>query len=168
VSTRTKIDWAAAKTAFVSDPQRSFLRVSRQFSVSTVSVRKHAKRDGWEAAARKFDEEAAARALKAAVKTRDEHIAVALQVRDEVFQAALEAVLAKTLKPAISDLPAIGKYAELLTGEATERTDWRGEMREFASVLFVRLAGLIEPARRPEYLAIVKEVQGQLPTGGEE
>lgn len=164
MSTRHRIDWAAAKVVFVSDPRRSFLKISRQFSVSTVSVRKHAKREGWEAEAARFDRDTAERALAAQVKTRDEHITRALRVRDQAFANALDALLDRSLEVKLSDLPAIGRYAELLTGEATDRVEIR-EVREFV-VAFIRYTGSFVPKeRREEFLAGAAELMSGLERG---
>jgi hypothetical protein len=162
VSTRRRIDWAAARTVFVSDPTRSFAKVARRFGVSDVAVRNHAKREGWEDAARKFDRDVEDRALRAAVKTRDRHVLDATRARDLAFDLAIEGMVAKTLDVKLADLPAIGKYVELLTGEATDRVEL-GEVREFVSVLFVRVLPLIEPARRGELVALLHELEGELP-----
>jgi hypothetical protein len=167
MSSRRRIDWIAAKASFVGDPTRSFGKVARRFGVSDTAVRKRAKADTWEADAQKFDREAEHRALKAQVKTRDEHITQATLLRDVTFENAHRKAIEGTLDVKLSDLATFGKYVELLTGEATDRVEL-GEVREFVSVLFVRVSQLIEPAKRPAYLQLIHELEGQLPRGGGE
>ena len=156
-----RIDWTAAMTAYVTDPKRSFQKVARAFGVSNVSVGKHARAEGWAEAAQKFDAETAERALKAAGLSRDQHVARAVRVRDEAFDLALEKLLDRSLEVKLSDLPAIGKYVELLSGEATDRVEV-SEVREFIGLLLVRVSGLVEPARRGELVALIREIEGEL------
>ena len=156
-----RIDWGAAKAAYVADPKRSFETVARQFRVSGVSVRKHAHREGWITAAEKFDAETVERALKAAGLTRDQHITRAVLVRDEAFAIGLERLLDRTLDVKLADLPAIGKYVELLSGEATDRVEL-GEVREFVGILLVRVSALVDPSRRGELVELMREIEAEM------
>ena len=161
MSTRRRIDWQAAKAVFVGDPTRSFAKVARQFGVSEAAVRKHAKAEAWEDAAHGFDAEAEQRAMRAQVKTRDRHFLEAARVRDEAFAITLKRLLDESLEVKLSDLPAIGKYVELLSGEATDRVEV-SEVREFIGLLLVRVSSLVEPARRGELVALIREIEGEL------
>lgn len=166
MSTRRRIDWVAAKAAFIGDPTRSFSKVARQFKVSVPAVRKHSKAEGWEEAARRFDSEAEERAMRAQVKTRDRHVLDALRVRDLSFQQAVDRLTEGTLDVKLADLPPIGKYVELLTGEATDRTDIpQQEVREFFALFVHEVTPLIEQGRRGELLAILGRLQGQIAPG---
>ena len=161
MSTRRRIDWQAAKAIFVGDPTRSFTKVARQFSVSVQAVRKHAKAEGWEEQAARFDAEAEERNLRAQVKSRDQHYLAAARVRDEAFAQTLSRLLDESLEVRLGDLPAIGKYVELLSGEATDRVEV-SEVREFIGLLLVRVSGLVEPGRRGELVELVREIEGEL------
>ena len=105
--------------------------------------------------------------MRAAVKSRDRHVLDALRVRDLAFERTIEELVSRTLEVKLSDLPAIGRYAELLTGEATDRVVDVREVRELVSLLVVRVAQLIEPSRRGELVQLVREIEGQLPGSAE-
>jgi len=150
VSTRRRIDWIAAKATFIGDPTRSFSKVARRFSVSVPAVRKHAKADNWEAEALKFDRDASERALRAQAKTRDEHITRAMLVRDKSFERMIADLDSdgSDVRVSVADLAAIGKYVELLLGEATERPDYGPEdVQRILTIVLALGVKRLEPAR---------------------
>ena len=156
-----RIDWSTAKAAYVGDPTRSYGKIARSFGVSEAAVRQHSKREGWIEAAEKFDAETLERAMRAQVKSRDRHFLEAARVRDEAFALTLEKLLDRSLEVKLSDLPAIGKYVELLSGEATDRVEV-SEVREFIGLLLVRVSSLVEPGRRGELVELIREIEGEL------
>jgi hypothetical protein len=142
LSPRHRIDWVAAKIAFVSDPTRSFGKIARQFGVSDVAVGKHARAEGWQAEAEAFEKIAGERALARAHKTREERVAQALRIVDGLLDE-FEATLPQKAEDAkASDLPGIVKLAELLAGEATERVDPGQVQQVLAIVLRLGAQGL--------------------------
>lgn len=98
-------------------------------------MRQHSNREGWREEAAEFDRQAEKRALAAAVKSRDEHFLEAAQARDEAFATVRKGMRDGTLDVRLAELPAIGKYVELLGGQATNRID-HGQLEQvFAVVL---------------------------------
>lgn len=120
---KTRADWGAAKARFVElGPQeRTFLRIAREFSVSTVTVRKHAHRDGWLAAAEEADAAAAQAALAGAIKTRAQRVQDILKITDRLVDHFIEEAASKAAEASYLDLERMMKLAELVEGEATDR-----------------------------------------------
>jgi hypothetical protein len=84
VPQRTRIDWNAARAFYVSLPttDRSFARVAREYHVTTHTVGKHARREGWVEAAAEADRRAGAKALEATMRTREQRAVQTARLRD--------------------------------------------------------------------------------------
>jgi hypothetical protein len=125
---RPRIDWGAAMAAFVAmDPPRTFAAVARQFGVSDVAVRKHAKDEGWEQAAADADSRAAAKALERAGKTREERTAQLLRIYDQAADRVELAIKVDDKGHAVLDddvvfakFPELHRLYRLETEQATD------------------------------------------------
>jgi hypothetical protein len=142
VSTRHRIDWHAARAAFVADPERSFGKVAREFGISQRSVAKHARVEGWEAEADAFDKRIADNALAKVARSREARVAQTLRIVDGILDEFEKDLAALAADAKASDLPGIVKLAELLAGEATERVDPGQVQQVLAIVLRLGAQGL--------------------------
>ncbi len=159
---RRRIDWIAAKLAFVSDPTRSFPKVAREFGVSDTAVRKHGNAEGWEAEAIAFDKRMASRALAKVEKTREQRIAAYLRAVDLGLQKVIDDLVSGNGDAKLSDLPGLMKIAELLTGQATDRVD-AGQVQQVLAV--VLQLGARELPREQFLAEFDRAVQGVLEAG---
>lgn len=164
---RTRVDWGLAKAFYVglSPTERSYARVGREFRVSSVTVRKHAHRDGWVEAAEKADGDAAAKALTGALKSRDERNAQFLRIVDLANQSALDKLTKNELDVRLADLPALGKHAELILGEATDRVSF-AELQEALGVVISLAVAELPKKAREAFLEKVRTRLGAI--GGDE
>lgn len=122
---RPKINWDEAFAYFCElEPQeRSYGRVAERFEVSDSAVRKHAAPERWEERARELDKRALSRALAKLETNRTNRITSILVTAQKVAVEVLRQVESGVLRPTIPDLVAIGRLAELVEGEPTERLD---------------------------------------------
>jgi hypothetical protein len=121
-SPRARIDWGAAKAFFVAmNPPRTRAAVARRFNVSVAAVRNHATAEGWDDAAAAADMQAAEKALRRAVKTREQRVEAVLRITDRLIDHFDENIDSKAVDADFGDLERMAKLTELLTGEATDR-----------------------------------------------
>ena len=121
-STRARIDWGAARAFFVAmDPPRAYSAVARRFAVSVTAVRTHARAEAWAEHAAEADRLAAEKALAGAVKTREQRVASLLRITDRLIDHFEANVEEKATEATFLDVERMGKLAELLVGEATDR-----------------------------------------------
>lgn len=120
---RPRVDWDAARTFYISlGPEtRSYGAVSTEFGVSDTTVRKWAKRQDWPAKAAALDAAAANTAANSVVKTRAERITMVLGLVDRYVTKVNDKLIAGSLDVKASDVAALVKVAELLSGEPTDR-----------------------------------------------
>lgn len=142
---RTRCDWGAAKARYVElgPDERSFARIAREYRVTSLTVRKHAHRDGWLAAADEADTAAADAALAGAIKTRAQRVQDILKITDGLVDHFIDAAASKAADASYLDLERMMKLAELVEGEATDRI----------SVAEVQSALVVVMVAGPELLA---------------
>lgn len=124
-SIRARIDWAAPRAYYVAmDKPRTFAAVARRYGVSEAAVRKHARDEAWAELAMRADEQAAEKALAAAVKTREQRALQDARIRDRAAQLVEDKLAEETSPP--SDewvrlvLADADKRVRLNEGEATD------------------------------------------------
>ncbi|MFL5911432.1 MAG: hypothetical protein ACJ768_12760 [Gaiellaceae bacterium] len=164
---RRGTDWIAARDFWLAlDPGvRSYGAVAHQFGITDTRVRYVAKRDGWAEHAADLDEKALESLKRRVIKTRDERNEIFLRIVDAANEQALDKLTAKQLEVRLSDLPALGKHAELILGEATDRISF-AELQEALGVVLTIATRFVPKRSRAEFLAAVRERLGQI--GGSE
>lgn len=164
---RTRVDWGQAKAFYVSldTTERSFARVAREYRVSALTVRKHAHAEGWVEVAAEADQAAADGALRGVVKSREERNLQFLRIVDLANKRALDKLTLDQLEVRLADLPALGKHAELILGEATDRVSFA----ELQEALGVVIALAIDELPRKARAAFLEKVRARLGAiGGDE
>lgn len=166
---RRRFDHDAALAAYVAlGPQRSFGKIARQFGVSDVTISKVARRDNWDAVAAKTDRDAATKALRAAVKSREDRNLEVLGFVDEYVQTAKKRLANSTLEVRAGDIPGLVKLAELLEGEATERVDV-GQVQQVLVVVLNTALRFVPPSDREGFLeAFDRDARALLDPSGQE
>ena len=164
---RTRVDWGAAKAAYVAlgPTERTFAGIARELRVHAVTVRKYAHRDGWIEAADKADADAAAKSLSQGIKTREERNTQFLRIVDLANKRALEKLTLNELEVRLADLPALGKHAELILGEATDRVSF-AELQEALGVVIALAIAELPRKAQGAFLAKVRARLGAI--GGDE
>lgn len=160
---RTRVDWGVAKARYVAlgADQRSFARISREFSVSEVTVRKWARRDSWVEAAAKADASSAAKELARAQRTIDERNARTVQLTELLRDRAIDQLEQVDVNVAVRALPRYLAIEQLLAGEATARVEV-GDVQAIVTAVFT-VAGRFVPAdRREEFMAEIDGAVGGL------
>lgn len=141
---RHKIDWRAAKRAFMRDPTLSYGDIARTFGVSDTSVRNHAAAENWEEAREDFlaelDARERAKDLASLEQRRARTIEVAEKLRDRILGVDLDAL---DLTAAIRSIPRYAQLEELFAGEATDRISI-GEVNEFRQAVLEAVSSVIE------------------------
>jgi hypothetical protein len=145
-----RLDRAAARAYYVAlEPaERSFPAVAAKFGVSDTTVRKWARREGWDDSAREADRKAAAAGLAQAERTREQRAVQTARMRDLAadsiegqFVVDEEGNVTSTLEPAVR--VQVWKEADrqyrLDIGEVTDRISIP-EVREFV----LQLAGAVD------------------------
>lgn len=155
----TRTDWGAAKALYIQlgPDVRSYVEVSRRLRVSSVTVRKYAKRDQWVKAAADADANAARKALAGARRSREERVTKMLKIVDRAFDRFEDDIDVLDLR--LADLPHLGKFAELLEGEATDRVSF-GELQEALSMTVATMMDFVPKAKRPDALAAIRAKLG--------
>ena len=161
---RTRADWGAAKAAYVAldATERTFAGIAREFRVSSVTVRKHAHADGWVEAAVEADNTAAAAALARGVRSREQRNELFLRIADKAFQKALEKLTSDELEVRLADLPALGKHAELILGEATDRVSFSELQEALGVVMAIAVEAITGGWQVPVFLTRVRERIGAI------
>lgn len=157
-------DWVEARSYWLAQsPPRSFGAVARQFGVSDTRVRFVARRDDWQSHADEIDARALEQTKRRVLRSRNERDEIYLRITDAAFDIALDKLIGGGLEVRLSDLPQLGKHAQLVQGEPTDRV----EFSEFQESL-VRLGKLalefIPKGKRAEYLRRFRDELG----GGDE
>jgi hypothetical protein len=118
-----RVDWDAARTFYIALglDERSYARVAAEFRVSDKTVRKWAHRQDWPAQAREADAAVADAALLYVHKTRSERVSMVLTLVDSYVEKVAAKLKAGDLDVKASDVAALVKVAELLSGEPTDR-----------------------------------------------
>jgi len=165
---RTRADWGAAKAFYVGlgPVERSYARVGREFRVSSVTVRKHAHREGWEQAALDADQSAAATALRAAFRNREANTSAVLKLRDLAVDASTTEIEGGA-SVRLADVAALVKVGELLLGEATDRTALmdQGEVQEALGVLMQLSLRFVPKESHGAFIAAVRDLLGGAKVG---
>lgn len=117
------LDVPSAITFYVGlgPEQRSYRRVATQFSVSETTVKKWARRQGWAEMAAAADRDAAEKGAAKAARSRADRVATTLKFVDDYTDAVNAKLAGNALDVKASDVAALVKLAELLTGEPTDR-----------------------------------------------
>ncbi|MDQ5841653.1 MAG: phage terminase small subunit-related protein [Chloroflexota bacterium] len=159
---RNRIDWDKAEAFYLNlDPPRKIATVARQFGVSGNTVRKWAKRLGWDKKAVALDRKALDQATGQAVRSRAQRVAAALNFTDEFLDAAQAKLAQNKLDVRAGDVPALVKLAELLEGEATDRVQI-GEVRVLVAQVVVVAGEFIAKEDRPAFMARLGELTAGL------
>lgn len=163
---RRGTDWNQARDFWLAldPPVRTSAAVARQFGISEARVRFIAKRDGWRDIAADIDAQALERVKERVILSREERNAQFLRIVDLANVRALEKLTKGELEVRLADLPALGKHAELVLGEATDRVSF-GELQEALGVVMAIAVEFVPRKSRAEFLARVRERLGQV--GGE-
>lgn len=142
---RPKIDWAAARELYASDPTLGFADIARTFSVSTVSVRKHARSgEDWDARRAEVQEAARKRLAGQLIRSIDERAADTVRVAEKLRERILEADTGDIdLVAAIRTLPRFAQLEQLFAGEATTRLDLADAQATVMTI--VRILGPVVP-----------------------
>lgn len=160
---RTRVDWGAAKAFYVALPptERSFARVAREYRVTALTVRKHAHAEGWVEAAARVDEDSAAKAMAAALRTIDQRNARTIELTEALRDRALEKLEEVDVNVAVRALPRYVQLEQLIAGEATARVEV-GDVQAIITAVFA-VAGRFVPAdRREEFLGELDGAVGGL------
>lgn len=152
-------DWTAARDFWLAlDPPRSSQPVADQFQVSRTRVNFVRKRDGWDAIAAEIDAKALSNVKDRLVLSREERNAKFLQIVDLANKRAFDKLTADQLEVRLADLPALGKHAELILGEATDRVSFAELQEALGVVIALAIAELPKKARA----AFLKKVRARL------
>lgn len=163
---RRGTDWIAARDFWLAlDPPRSFQPIAKQFAISAQRVGFVARRDGWQAIADDLDAKALEAVKNRVVLSREERNAKFLQIVDLANEQAFDKLTAKQLEVRLADLPALGKHAELILGEATDRVSF-AELQEALGVVIALAIDELPKKARSAFLAKVRARLGAI--GGDE
>lgn len=162
---RQRVDWEAAEAFYLglAPPQRHYGAVARQFRVSETSVGKHARRRQWIAKAADIDQQAGASAQRKALRTREQRVEQALRVADLVIDQAHDDLANGKVRASYERVPEFVKLAELLVGQATNRSEIRAEHVTAGFRTLIVLAGrhMVADAR-DAFLVEAEEAIGSL------
>jgi hypothetical protein len=138
---------------------RSYVRVADKYGISEGAVRHHARANDWEAKA--VDARALVKAERTLTADRAKAIAATLAVVDLARRELLEKLKSGQAEVRLSDLPALVRLEQLLTGGATDRIEVV-QVREYVRLLVERVGVLVPQERLGEYVALVESVAREL------
>lgn len=118
-----RLDVPAALAFYVGlgPAERSYLKVSREFQVSLTTIQKWGKRQDWPSKAAAADADASEKGQRQAARSRADRVATTLKFVDDYTDAVKDRLAGNALDVKASDVAALVKLAELLTGEPTDR-----------------------------------------------
>lgn len=160
---RTPTDWIEARDFWLAlPPPRSSQLVADRYRVTRARVNYVRKRDNWDAIAAKLDAAALAKVTRRIVRSRIERNDDFLDLYDTILIRAREQVAQPDSEVPLAVVPAYGKHAELIEGEATERMGLMGEseVTEALGVIVQAAVSFIPKDAREAFLAEVRRLLG--------
>ncbi|RDI73292.1 hypothetical protein Gocc_2892 [Gaiella occulta] len=160
---RTRVDWGRAKARYVTlgPDERSYARISREFAVSEVTVRKWAKRDGWLEAAADADNRAASEALRAAVRSLADRNTRTVLATDRLRDIVLDPATEIDPNVAVRALPRYAHLEQLIEGQATNRVEIT-DVQAIVSAVFVVAGRFVPSDRRDDFMRALDDALGGL------
>lgn len=165
----TRIDWGLAKATYIAHGPdgRAFNRISREFGVSEMTVRKWARRDKWVEAAAEADNKAAARAALLSVGSLEERNLDTIRVANKARRSVLNEDVVLEPADALRVLPRLATLEQLFAGEATGRIEV-GDVQAIVQMVFTVAARFVPADARPAFMAEIEQAVGGLTALGEE